>query len=383
MSGLLLPTGSKQPLRGDTALSLSPPSHTKVESPDPSGLIKREIPSPNSAAPASYGFGSNGRGSRPSMTSPPTHTSVSTTSSGRSGHHVFSAPNGAAALAFIPRTARNSATVQKPISQCSEFELEQRLDRNERILSTLDAVQTPTKDRLRSETEAIRNAILSLRAMRDVNDGISSVQLIDPSKEAELESALLGLSFKEASELGTSPSSEAFGWSRDTVAVKKRLAQSSGAYHPGRKVQAMGYEQSLAIQTAALLAERERERRTEESRLKGAASPREKPLGVPSGAAHKLGRKSISSCSGSMRKHSTPHSVSPPKSMRAGGPFARNIDPGPEHDAGMEGGDSDQDNVDLYNMPEEEDEDEDPDPGPRHEDEDEGFSFGRLDEEDL
>uniref|UniRef100_V5EMY4 Uncharacterized protein n=2 Tax=Kalmanozyma brasiliensis (strain GHG001) TaxID=1365824 RepID=V5EMY4_KALBG len=261
---------------------------------------------------------------------------------------------------------------------CSEFELEQRLDRNERLLSALETTQTPTKDRLRAETDAIRDAILSIRAMRDVNDGVSSVQLVDPSKEAELESALLGLSVGEASALGTSPMNEAFGWSRDTVAVKKKLAQSSGAYLPGRRVQAIGYEQSLAIQSAALQAERDRERRFEEPRMKAAAAPREKPsLGVPSGAAHRLGRKSISSCSGSMRKNSASHSVSPPKTMRAGGPFARNADQGPEHDAALEGGDSDQDDAGLYDMPDEEEE-EDPHPGPRHEDED--FGFGRFDD---
>ena len=65
--------------------------------------------------------------------------------------------------------------------------------------------------------------------------------------------------------------------------------------------------------------------------------------------------------------------------MRAGGPFARNLDSGPEHDAALEGGDSDQDNAGFYHLPDEEDED-DPHPGPRHEDE--GFSFGRLDDED-
>ncbi|SPO20224.1 uncharacterized protein UTRI_00621_B [Ustilago trichophora] len=379
MNGLLLPTGSKQPLRGDASLSISPPSPLKVENPHFTSHVKAEIPSPTSTGPTSYGFGSIASSSRPSLTSPQSHTSVSTTSSVRSGLRS-SASNGAASLAFIPRSSRNSAVVQKPIHLCSEFELEQRLDRNERILSTLEATQTPTKDRLRAETEAIRDAILSLRAMRDVNEGISTVQLNDPSKEAELESALLGLSVKEASHLGTSPPSDAFGWSRDTVAVKKRLAQSSGAYLPGRKVQTMGYEQSLAIQSAALLAERERERRTEESRLKTTGAPRDKPsLGVPSGAAHKLGRKSISSCSGSMRKYSAPHSVSPPKSMRAGGPFARNLDHGPEHDAALEGGDSDQDDAGLYDMPDEEEE-EDPHPDPRHEDE--GFSFGGLDEED-
>lgn len=382
MNGLLLPTGSKQPLRGDTSLSISPPAQLKVESPTLSSHVKTEIPFPTSTGPASHGYGNFASSSRPSLKSPQSHTSVSTSTSGRSGLRSQSASNGAAALAFIPKTSRNSTAVQKPIHLCSEFELEQRLDRNERILSTLESsAQTPTKQRLRSETEAIRDAILSLRALRDVNDGISSVQLQDPSKEAELESALLGLSVQEASALGTSPPSDAFGWSRDTIAVKKRLAQSSGAYHPGRKVQAMGYEQSLAIQSAALLAERERERRTEESRIKSSAAPRDKPsLGVPSGAAHKLGRKSISSCSGSMRKYSAPHSVSPPKSMRGGGPFARNLDAGPEHDAALEGGDSDQDDADLYDMPDDEDEEEDPHPGPRHEDE--CFSFGRLDDED-
>ena len=379
MNGLLLPTGSKQPLRGDTSLSISPPTQLKAEDPHFVGHVKTEISSPTSTGPASHGFGS----SRPSLKSPQSHTSVSsTTGSVQSGLRSPSTPQSAAALAFVPRTARNSAAVQKPIHQCSEFELEQRLDRNERILSALEATQTPTKDRIRLETEAIRDAILTLRAMRQVHDGISSVQLQDPSKEAELESALLGLSVKEApSQLGTSPPADAFGWSRDTVAVKKKLAQSSGAYHPGRKVQAMGFEQSLAIQSAALLAERERERRTEESRLKGQGAPRDKPsLGVPSGAAHKLGRKSISSCSGSMRKFSAPHSVSPPKSMRAGGPFARNLDPGPEHDAALEGGDSDDDDIGLYNLPDEDQDEEDPHPGPRHDDE--GFSFGRLDDED-
>ena len=116
----------------------------------------------------------------------------------------------------------------------------------------------------------------------------------------------------------------------------------------------------------------------QESRLKGTAASRDKAsLGVPSGAAHKLGRKSISSSSGSMRKFSAPRSASPPKSLRAGGPFARNLDAGPEHDAELEGGDSDQDDAALYDLPDEEVE-EDPHPGPRHED----FSFG-LEEEDL
>lgn len=261
---------------------------------------------------------------------------------------------------------------------CSEFELEQRLDRNQRILSTLEGTQSPTKARLHSETEVIRDAIRSFRALRDVNQGIFSVQINEPSKEAQLESALRDLSVNEASVLGTSPPSEAFGWSRDTVAVKKQLALSSGAYLPGRKVQAMGYEQSLAIQSAALLAERERERRTEELRLKSTATARDKTsLGVPSGAAHKLGRKSISSCSGSMRKFLGPHSTSPPKSLRAGGPFARDLDRGSEHDADLETDDSDQDVTALEELPEDEVE-EDPHPGPRHED----FSFG-LDEEDL
>ncbi|KAJ1030142.1 hypothetical protein NDA16_001054 [Ustilago loliicola] len=373
MNGLLLPTGSKQPLRGDTStLSISPPAQLKVESPTFSqSHVKVEKLSSTSTVSTTNGFGSTAGNSRPSLKSPHSHTSVSTTSSVRSGIRSSSASNGAASLAFIPRTSRNSAAVQKPIHLCSEFELEQRLDRNERILSTLEATPTPTKDRLRAETEIIRDAIRSFRAMRQVNDGITTVQLNEPSKEAELESALLGLSVQEASNLGTSPPAEAFGWSRDTVAVKKRLAQTSGAYHPGRKVQAIGYEQSLAIHNAALFAERERERKLEESRLKSAAAPRDKAsLGVPSGAAHKLGRKSISSCSGSMRKFS----VSPPKALHAGGPLARNFHSGPEHDAA-----SDQDDVALYDMPDDE-QDEDHHPGPRHEDE--GFSFGRFDDED-
>ncbi|CBQ67957.1 conserved hypothetical protein [Sporisorium reilianum SRZ2] len=378
MNGLLLPTGSKQPLRGDTSLHISSPlSPVKPESPGFSSHVKTETASPTLTSPSAHRFGSS-----PGKSSASHARASAATSHGGNGLRSPSlSSNGssaaAASLAFIPRTSRNSAAVQKPIHLCSEFELEQRLDRNERILSTLEATQTPTKDRLRSETEAIRDTILSLRAMRDVNEGISSVQLQDPSKEAELESALLGLSVNEGSNLGTSPPSDSFGWTRDTVAVKKKLAQSSGAYLPGRKVQAMGYEQSLAIQSAALLAERQRE----EARIKGPAVVRDKPsLGVPSGAAHKLGRKSISSCSGSMRKHSASHSVSPPKAIRAGGPFARNLDRGPEHDAALQGGDSDQDDAGYYGMPEEEEDEEDPHPGPRHEDE--GFSFGRLDEED-
>lgn len=376
MNGLVLPTGSKQPLRGDTAQPVSPPPHVKVEP-----HAKTESLSPTSIGSAPYGFGSLASSSRPSLTSPSSHTSASTsTGHDRAGFRSPSSSRSAAAsLAFIPKTSRNSNAVQKPIHLCSEFELEQRLDRNERILSTLETTQTPTKDRLRAETDAIRDAILSIRAMRNVNDGISSVQLDDPSKEAELESALLGLSVGEASALGTSPTTEAFGWSRDTVAVKKKLAQSSGAYLPGRRVQAIGYEQSLAIQSAALQAERDRERRFEEPRIKSAAAPRDKAsLSVPSGAAHRLGRKSISSCSGSMRKNSASHSVSPPKAMRAGGPFARNLDQGPEHDAALEGGDSDQDDAGLYDLPDEEEEGEDPHPGPRHEDED--FGFGRFDD---
>ncbi|TKY90772.1 hypothetical protein EX895_000770 [Sporisorium graminicola] len=381
MNGLLLPTGSKQPLRGDASLhNSSPPSLVKPESPGFSSHVKTETLSPTLTLPSSHRFGSS-----PGKSSASNMRGSAVASSGGNGLRSPSlSSNGsgaAASLAFIPRTSRNSAAVQKPIHLCSEFELEQRLDRNERILSTLEATQTPTVERIRSETEAIRDAILSLRAMRDVNEGISSVQLQDPSKEAELESALLGLSVKENSHLGTSPPFDSFGWSRDTVAVKKKLAQSSGAYHPGRKVQAMSYEQSLAIQTAALLAERERERRTEEARIKSPAVARDKPsLGVPSGAAHKLGRKSISSCSGSMRKHSTSHSVSPPKAIRAGGPFARNLDQGPEHDAALEGGDSDQDDAGYFGMASDDEEEENPHPGPRHEDE--GFSFGRLDEDD-
>ncbi|CDU24165.1 uncharacterized protein SPSC_02794 [Sporisorium scitamineum] len=381
MNGLFLPTGSKQPLRGDTSLRISsPPALVKPESPGFSSHVKIETTSPTLTSPSSHRLGSSPGKSSALHTRGPTHSHIAANGL-RSPSLSSNGSAAAASLAFIPRTSRNSAAVQKPIHLCSEFELEQRLDRNERILSTLEATQTPTKERLRAETEAIRDAILSLRAMRDVNEGISSVQLQDPSKEAELESALLGLSVKEASNLDTSPPSDSFGWSRDTVAVKKKLAQSSGAYLPGRKVQAIGYEQSLAIQSAALLAERERERRTEEARIKSPAVAREKPsLGVPSGAAHKLGRKSISSCSGSMRKHSASHSVSPPKSIRAGGPFARNLDPGPEHDAALEGGDSDQDEAGYYGMPEDDEDDEDPHPGPRHEDE--GFSFGRLDEDD-
>ncbi|SNX81878.1 uncharacterized protein MEPE_00583 [Melanopsichium pennsylvanicum] len=376
MNGLLLPTGSKQPLRGDTSLSISPPSQLKVEGPILLSHVKAKPLSPTATGPSATGFEGPSSGAHPSLTSSHSHTSVSMTSSGLRSP----ASHGPASLAFIPRTSRNSAIVQKPIHLCSEFELEQRLDRNERILSALETTRSPTKDRLRQETEAIRDAILSLRAMRNVNEGISTVQLNDPSKEAELESALLGLSVKEAPNFGTSPPAETFGWSRDTVAAKKRLAQSSGAYLPGRKVQAIGYEQSLAIQTAALLAERDRERSLEDSRLKSSAATREKPSpGVPSGAAHKLGRKSISSCSGNMRKYSAPHSVSPPKSTRAGGPFARNLDQAPEHDAALEGGDSDQDDAELYDMLDDEEE-EDAHPGPRHEDE--GLNFGRLDDDD-
>ncbi|SPC63894.1 uncharacterized protein UHOD_00839 [Ustilago sp. UG-2017b] len=383
MNGLLLPTGSKQPLRGDTSnLSISPPAQLKVENStfSPNHVKVENLSPPSPRVPTTTGFAGIVGSSRPSVKSPQSRTSFPTTTSVPSGIRNSSVSNGAASLAFIPRTSRNSAAVQKPIHLCSEFELEQRLDRNERILSTLEATPTPTKDRLRAETEILRDAIRSLRAMREVNDGITTVQLSDPSKEAELESALLGLSVHEASNLGTSPPLEVFGWSRDTVAVKKKLAQSSGAYQPGRKVQAMGFEQSIAIQNAAILAERERERRMEESRLKSAAAPRDKAsLGVPSGAAHRLGRKSISSYSGSMRKFSSPHSVSPPKALRAGGPLARNLDSGPEHDAALEGGDRNQDNAALHDMPDDE-EDEDPHPGPRHKDE--GFSFGRLDDED-
>lgn len=382
MNGLILPTGSQQPLRGDTSLSISPPTQLKAEAPYSPHNVKPEFPSPVSTETSYYGYASNTSGSRQPVTPSQSRTSESSVGTTQSGRRGSAAASGAASLAFIPRSSRNSAAVQKPIHLCSEFELEQRLDRNERILSTLESAQTPTKDRLRAESQVIRDAIRNLRAMRDVNDAISSVQLNDPSKEAELESALLTLSVQEASHFGTSPPSEAFGWTRDTVGVKKRLAQASGAYHPGRKVQAMGYEQSLAIQSAALLAERERERKFEDARVKSPAATRERPsLSVPAGAAHKLGRKSISSCSGSMRKSSSSHSVSPPKPLRAGGPFARNLDYGPDHDAELEGGDSDQDL--FYNVPDddgEEEEEEHSHPGPRHEDG--GFSFGRLDDDD-
>ena len=367
MNGLLLPSGSKQPLRGDAALSVASPIQLKAEESSSLPHTKAEVPSPTSTAPVSHGLESVAGSSRSHLTSSQSRPGVSAAGGGRSGPRGSSASSSAAALAFIPKTARNSAAVQKPVHLCSEFELEQRLDRNERILSTLEATKSPTKDRLRAETELIRDAIRSIRAMRDVNDGISTVKLDNPSNEAELESALLGLTVKESSQLGTSPPTESFGWSRDTVGVKKRLAQSSGTYHPGRKVQAMSYEQSLAIQSAALLAERERERRIEDSRLKSTTNPRDK-----------LARKSISSCSSSMRKFSKSHSVSPPKS-RAAGPFARNMDLGPEHDAELEGGDSDQDDAGFYDLPGDE-EDEDPHPGPRHEDE--GFGFDHLGDED-
>ncbi len=166
---------------------------------------------------------------------------------------------------------------------------------------------------------------------------------------------------KEEDYLGTSPPAEAFGWTRDTLAVKKRLAQASGAFLPGRKVQAMGFEQSLAIQSAALLAERERERRTDELRAKPMPASREKSsLGVPSGAAHRLGRKSISSCSGSMRKHSMSGSASPPKAQRAGGPFARHADT-----AELEASESDTEDVDLY-AANDDDDDAEVDPIPAH-----------------
>lgn len=376
MNGLVLPTGSKQPLRGDASLSISPPAQLKQEGFPLRPVVKSEASSPVSPAVASFDVRATADDAHRRLPSPQSRGPANPLTTRWTAHPPSSAPSSAAAFAFIPKTARNSASVQKPIHQCSEFELEQRLDRNQRILSALEATQSPTKERLSVEAEAIRDAIRSLRAMRDVNEAISSVQLNDPSKQADLESALLGLSVKEEDYLGTSPPAEAFGWTRDTLAVKKRLAQASGAFLPGRKVQAMGFEQSLAIQSAALLAERERERRTDELRAKPMPASREKSSwGVPSGAAHRLGRKSISSCSGSMRKHSMSGSASPPKAQRAGGPFARHADTA-EHEAS----ESDTEDVGLYAAADDDDDaEEDPHPGPRHEDE--GFSFGRIEEE--
>lgn len=227
------------------------------------------------------------------------------------------------------------------------------LDRNERILATLSQSQAPIKLRLTRETETLRDAIRSVRAVREMDTGISAVQISNVPNQNELETALGGLSVSDHKHLyGVSPPAEGFGWTRDTLAVKKKLAQDSATYQPGRKVQAMSYEQSLSIQTAALVAEMERERKAEEHRLKAIAIVREKSsLGVPSGAAHRQGRKSISSCSGSMRKSSTSLSTSPSKEARAEGILASHVEQAsePHEDAQLEGGDSDQDNAaDLY-----------------------------------
>ncbi|PWY98790.1 hypothetical protein BCV70DRAFT_27768 [Testicularia cyperi] len=354
MNGLLLPCGPRTPVRGDShgVSATSPPLAAKQES--------------DQHAPIKHDDHSRFNPDRPlkgddSIAGEPRRASASLRSNSGFSHGTGPGvgPNltAAASLAFIPRSSRSSTGLRKPIHQCSEFDLEQMLDRNERILTALQHTHTPTKERLLEETETIRAAIRSIRAVRDVGSGILGVKLEEPTAEAELETALLGLNVKEEASLaGTSPPADSFGWSRDTVAVKKKLAQDSATFSPGRKVQSISYEHSLAIQTAALVAEMERERKGEEQRSKAGNSSRDKAGrgGVPSGAAHRLGRKSISSCSGSMRRFSGAHSTSPPKVSRAAGPLARatassadarNLDHGLDRDAELEGGDSDQDDA--------------------------------------
>ena len=64
----------------------------------------------------------------------------------------------------------------------------------------------------------------------------------------------------------------------------------------------MSYEQSVALQTAALLAEMERERRADE--VRASAIKERSSNGLPSGSAHRQGRKAASSANLAHRRAS-------------------------------------------------------------------------------
>ncbi|KAN0061971.1 hypothetical protein ACQY0O_005966 [Thecaphora frezii] len=310
MNGLMLPTGSKPPTTGDTGAHLGVPGRSASTSPGTAAsvlLATTHLPSPQAC--------------RMSV-SPPKASAKS-----------------AASLAFIPRTSRTSTVVRKPLSRCSEFELADMLDRNQRILATplpslephlspSSAARTPptrARERLRRETDDIRRELLAKRGLRQIRDDMSRWQIDDakasdprsasPTSKEALAEAMQRLSVQASAPSGSASArsiegqrslSDSLAWQRDTLAVKRRLAQETQNAIPGSRVQQLSYEQSLALQSAALVAERERERRAEEAAAAasvGASASRDRTHnGLPAGPAHRLGRKSISSGSNAVRK---------------------------------------------------------------------------------
>ncbi|EPQ26452.1 uncharacterized protein PFL1_06100 [Pseudozyma flocculosa PF-1] len=319
MNGLMLPTGSKPPLTGDTATS------DRGLATSPSAQVKPEI---------GFGAAAPGQPSPSAHPAPHRKLSASPPHSGRivSGGGAGAGARSAASLAFIPRTFRSSAGIRKPLSRCSEFELADMLDRNERILSTpLPTVpaqepatpaaharreaQSRARERLRKETDDIRRELLAKRGVRQIQEDMSQWHVDGRaagamSKEA-LAAAMGKLSVRAdrpsaSSDLACSSSSndgghvacnDSLAWQRDTVGVKKRLAEEVPTFH-GLRLQ-----ETLALESAALVAEMDRERRAEEVR---STNGRERTVAnsLPAGPAHRLGRKSVSSASNTFRRGS-------------------------------------------------------------------------------
>lgn len=126
----------------------------------------------------------------------------------------------ATAAAFIPRTSRNSAGVRKPLSRCTEGELSNMLDRNERLLADPDVARrlpASAQGQLRADTEAYRSQLQELRSIREISNGVRGVAL--KSDQKEMDEAMRDMRLRESSP-GRRPSR-----GEDTLAIKRRLRE--------------------------------------------------------------------------------------------------------------------------------------------------------------
>ncbi|PWN46577.1 hypothetical protein IE53DRAFT_382776 [Violaceomyces palustris] len=312
MNGLILPVGSDPPHR-------SPPSPSSPVDPFPPVSVKQEgrqeqrvaftHPSDQQlSAPSTFPHQTN------STTGPPPPLRSPTTA------HP-------ASLAFIPRTSRTSAGIRKPLNQYKEFELVDLLATHEAALKsqTNPSRNSPTapllqariqaeaekRQRLLKRADEIRNELETRRNVRHLGHGLGRWRLQDssdpPGAKRDLSDQMSRLTVGVAagssaccsSSSSSSPAAAAvpgehlsYGYDNDTLSVKKQLVEESSVHNPKHRVQQLSYAHSVALQSAALAAEMELEKKAEASRNRALQSKQPPHLTLAQTRPRRLARSS-------------------------------------------------------------------------------------------
>ncbi|PWN95341.1 hypothetical protein FA09DRAFT_332243 [Tilletiopsis washingtonensis] len=156
---------------------------------------------------------------------------------------------------FVPRTSRTSAGVRKPLSRCSESELEgisERADSLLRSAAVREKLAPAELERLRRDGEEARRRLEDIRRTKEEEKGRrEEVRLVGRMEELELreESASPRLTNSPAMLYGRSPTSNyALGSSpTHTTEARRFVREREQSPTPGR-VQLLSFQQASALE---------------------------------------------------------------------------------------------------------------------------------------